>query len=179
MKRVLDSQDESARRRRLRRDDCQGHKLAQCRALVRADKLLRARQWSRTSNSRRNHNGRQCRPCRAAVIALHARAAFRHPRTAIVRRLVCRLQARFSRRSQGSHQYDGHRRALEDALQHALSLQQCPIPAVIHITRYPNRIGSTATHAPFLSWRLQTKSGQAKTDSPSRKYQQIKNLKSW
>jgi len=151
VKRVLDSQSECARRRRLRRDDRQGHKLARRRAFVRAGKLLRARQGSRNGNSRRNHNGRQYRPRRAAVIALHARAAFRHPGAAGVHRLVCRLQAGLRRRSQGSHQDDGHRRALKDALQHAFSLQQYSIPAVIHITHNFNRIEGPATHARFCS----------------------------
>jgi hypothetical protein len=120
-KEELDSKDGRACRRRLRRDDCRDRKLTRRREFSRGDNLLRSRQNRRTGKSRRNNNSRQRWPHGAAV-ALDGRAGLGHRGAAIVPGLVRMLQADFGRRSQGANQQNSHCRALEDALQHGLSL---------------------------------------------------------
>jgi hypothetical protein len=60
--------------------------------------------------------------------------------------LVRVLQADFSRRNQGANQQNGHRRALEDALQHGFSLLRSADFAVMWITCELGRPDPRRTH---------------------------------
>ena len=138
-KEELDSKDGRARRRRRRRDDCRGPNLAPRRESRGRDKHLRAGDDRRTGQSRRNNNSRQGWPYGAAAI-LDGSAGHVHRCTAVVPGLVYLLQTDSSRRSQCTNQYDGHCRALEDALQHGLSLLWWVDFAVMQITCEPEWI---------------------------------------
>jgi len=129
----LDSQDKCARRRRLRRENRRDLNFAPCGGFIGSNKRLRNRQRSRTGKVWGHHGRRQWGSVGAAVI-LCGLVGIGCGSAATVRAFVRAMQANPRRSKQRTHQYNGHRRALEDASQHGLSLLRQPVLAVIWIT---------------------------------------------
>lgn len=112
------------------------------------DERVQSGQWRRTGKDRRNHDCGQ-RDAAGAAIRPDRLVAPRFMQAATVRGLVRSLQANPGRRKQCPHQYDGNRRALEDASQHGLILPREPYFLVMWITILCRR----TTASRILPWK--------------------------
>ncbi len=129
----LDSQVKCACRRRERRNYRSGREAVARGEFKDGNEIHRCAHRGRNGKIRRNKDGGQ-RSARSAAIRLHYLARPGSGRAATVRGLMRPFEADSIRRKQPAHQYDGHRRALENASQHSHRLPRKCIPAVIWVT---------------------------------------------
>ena len=134
-KEALDSEDEVAGRRRLRRSDWRDRRLARCGATGRREEILGDVVGCEARKERSNGCGRNLRADLAAIrfaLAWHA-----HVHAASVCRRLCRNHARCNRQQQHPHQGDGNRRPLADSSQHGSML---PLPESLAVTGVTVRV---------------------------------------